>query len=223
MTRYSDSLKACVAIAALFVAACAVSPNGPEQAFDINARFPVTVQPRMMTLRLPYNGQSTLDQNMTGQLTRFAQDYLEHGNGAMAVSAPRRYPMAPNLVADQLLELGLARNQILVGNDDAPDAPDDIKITYIRYVADTPPCGDWSASLTSTVRNTLPPNFGCATQHNMAAMVADPRDLLAPESGGQPDARRRLTVLDKYRRGDSTPATRTPAQSGTVSQVSAGM
>src|SRR5258705_13668063 len=101
----------------------------------------------MMTLRLAYNGQAALDQNATGQLARFAQDYMQHGSGTIAVSASPRYPNAPALVADQLVQLGVARPQILVGNSDALDLNDDVKVTYIRYVAATPPCGDWSTNL----------------------------------------------------------------------------
>jgi pilus assembly protein CpaD len=64
-----------------------------------------------------------------------------------------------------------------------------------------------------------PPNFGCATQHNLAAMVADPRDLVAPRRVDAADAQRRMTVLDKYRKGQTTPAEKTAAQSGTVADV----
>jgi type IV pilus biogenesis protein CpaD/CtpE len=53
----------------------------------------------------------------------------------------------------------------------------------------------------------------------MAAMVADPRDLVAPDTSGQADAQRRLTVLEKYRAGTPTPAERTQAQTGVVSAV----
>src|SRR5258705_10399138 len=163
MTRSSNILKACVAVAAFSLAACAASPNGPEQVFNVNARYPITVEPRMMTLRLPYNGQAALDQNATGQLARFAQDYIQNGSGTIAVSASTRYPNAPALVTDQLLQLGVARTQIMVANSDAPDLNDDVKVTYIRYVAVTPSCGDWSTDLAQTRSNVLPSNFGCAT------------------------------------------------------------
>jgi len=223
MKRSSKIIRACVATAAITVAAaCAVGPNGPQEAFDINQRFPITVQPRMMTLRLPYNGQAALDQNMTGQLARFAEDYREHGSGTIAVTASTRYPGAPNLVADRLIELGVGRNQIMVGNSNAPDLNDDIKVTYIKYVADTAPCGDWSDDLAYTARNSASRNFGCTTQHNIAAMVADPRDLLTPETGGQADAQRRLTVLDKYRKGEPTATVKTDDQKALISNVAGG-
>ena len=218
MTNLPLVLRACVAVAAFSVAACATPAfNGPEQAFDLDVRYPISVQPRMMSLSLLYNGQGALDQNNAGQLARFAEDYVAHGSGSIGVSGPTN--AAANLVVDGLVEIGVARTQIMVGQNTTGAANNDIRVTYIRYVAEAPPCGDWSANLAVTSSNTRPPNFGCSTQHNIAAMVADPRDLVAPDTSGQADAQRRLTVLQKYRAGETTPAARTTEQSGAVSQV----
>jgi pilus assembly protein CpaD len=213
-----------VALAALCLAGCqgANLTNGPNESFDPNARFPASVEPQMMTLRLPYTGGS-LDLNESAQIERFAADYLDHGSGAIAVSAPNRFRDAPNAFAERLVELGVPQERILIGNQDESGANDTVKLTYIRYVASTPRCGDWSTDLAFTLDNKVPSNFGCATQHNVAAAVADPRDLVSPRPTTPDDAQRRLQVLDKYRKGETTVAQKTQAQSGTVSQVSAGM
>jgi pilus assembly protein CpaD len=222
MTHLSKLSRTTVALAALCVAACA-SPatTGPEvSAVDPNVRFPVAVEPRMMTLRLPYDGgPAGIDQNASGQIARFAADYLDHGSGAIAVSAPTRYPDAPGDIAARLAQLGVPQDRILVGNQDESGSPNSVKLTYIRYVAQTPACGDWSTDLTKTGANTVAPNFGCATQHNIAAMVADPRDLVSPQALTPTDAQRRLDVLDKYRKGETTVAQKSPEQSGNVAEV----
>ncbi len=224
MTYLPQILRACVAAVALAAAACSTpAANGPDQVFNPNERFPISVQPRMMTLRLLYNGQPALDENATGQIARFAQDYLSHGSGSIAVTPPNGNPAVGNVVVDELLELGVSRNQFMLGGANAPGPADDIRLTYIRYVAEAPPCGDWSSSLSYTASNTPPPNFGCSTQHNLAAMVSDPRDLLSPDTSGQPDAQRRLTVLDKYRAGEATPAAKTEEQSAIISDAVGGM
>lgn len=67
--------------------------------------------------------------------------------------------------------------------------------------------------------NTMSPNFGCAYQRNLAAMIADPRDLLGPRAESMGDAERRATVLGKYRRGEPTQTTRSQDESGVVSNV----
>ena len=218
MTKLSKILRAC-AMAALPIAAACSSPivNGPDQEFNVNQRYPISVQPRMMSLNLIYNGQSELDQNQSGQLARFAEDYLSHGSGSISVSGPTA--AAAELTVASLLEIGVARTQIMVGGAQGPNPLNDIRVTYIRYVAEAPPCGNWTQNLSYTANNVLPPNFGCATQHNFAAMVADPRDLVSPDTTGQADAQRRLTVLQKYRAGEATPAQTTEKQSGAVSAI----
>jgi pilus assembly protein CpaD len=43
-------------------------------------------------------------------------------------------------------------------------------------------------------------------QHNIAAMVADPRDLLGPGGMGPVDTARRAAVMDHYEKGEITQA-----------------
>jgi pilus assembly protein CpaD len=225
MTHLSKLLRASAALAALCLAACS-NPvaNGADMAFDINTRFPVTVQPQMMTLRVSYDGGSAnFNQNTSDEIARFAEDYLDHGSGAIAVSAPTRLRDAPDDVADRLVELGVPRDRILLGNQDEPGNPDSVKLTYIRYTARAPACGDFSTNQSNTASNSASPNFGCATQHNIAAQVADPRDLISPRTLTPDDAQRRLDVLTKYRKGEPTVAVKTQQQSGAVSAVAGGM
>ena len=69
------------------------------------------------------------------------------------------------------------------------------------------------------------PNFGCSVQHNIAAMVADPRDLLGPRAHGcRPMRRAAPTVMDHYEKGEVTQADKHTAdkateQSGAASDV----
>ena len=67
--------------------------------------------------------------------------------------------------------------------------------------------------------NRLAPNHGCATQNNLAAMVADPADLVGPKTMTPADAGRRNTVLEKYRAGEATATQRSEQDSGAVSEV----
>jgi pilus assembly protein CpaD len=118
--------------------------------------------------------------------------------------------------------MGVPRNRIMTGGDDPLSTADEVKVTYIRYQAQTQACGDWSVNLADTAENKPSPNLGCATQHNLAAMIADPRDLVTPKPLEPDDAQRRLTVLDKYRKGETTVAAKTEEQSGAVTSVGGG-
>ncbi|MEI9929673.1 MAG: CpaD family pilus assembly lipoprotein [Rhizomicrobium sp.] len=59
---------------------------------------------------------------------------------------------------------------------------------------------DWG----DTADNQPPPTFGCAVQKNIAAMVADPRDLVQQRAMGPSDAARRTTVMGHYEKGEIT-------------------
>jgi pilus assembly protein CpaD len=63
------------------------------------------------------------------------------------------------------------------------------------------------------------PNFGCANQHNLAAMIADPRDLIQPREMGDGNAARRTAVIGHYERGEVTSATKTQDQTSAITDV----
>ncbi len=72
---------------------------------------------------------------------------------------------------------------------------------------------DWPSDWGDTWDNTPAPNFGCAVQKNMAAMLADPRDMVEPRPMDAPDAARRATVMGHYDKGEVTQLTSTPVTS----------
>jgi len=218
MKQGKHLFRVCAGLMSILVAACAHPVNGPEDGQPYDERFPIAVEPQMQTLRVGFDAAG-LDADSEAYLQQFARDYLRNGSGSLRVSAPRRLPQAANLVADRLVDFGIPRNRIMTGLDDVPNAADEVKITYIGYQAHVEPCGDWSANLGYTSANKASPNLGCATQHNLAAMVADPRDLATPKPFAPGDAQRGLTVLDKYRKGEPTPANKTAEQSGAVSKA----
>ena len=65
-----------------------------------------------------------------------------------------------------------------------------IRLSYLRYVAEAPECGQWPTNLAEDYRNLPYPNLGCAQQHNLAAQIANPADLLGPahHGAGRPGA-----------------------------------
>ena len=218
MKQVRHIFRGCIGLMSVLVAGCAYPVNGPEQAVPYDQRFPIMVEPQIQTLRVGVDAGGLDPASMT-DLQRFAQGYLRNGSGSVRVSTIRRLPQAANVVADRLVDLGIPRNRIITGIDDVPNAADEVKVTYIGYQARTEPCGDWSSNLGYTSTNEPSPNFGCATQHNLAVMVADPRDLATPKPLGPDDVQRRLTILDKYRKGETTIADKKDEQSGAVSKA----
>jgi pilus assembly protein CpaD len=94
-----------------------------------------------------------------------------------------------------------------------------VDVSYITYTARAETCGDWSENLAFTADNLTPKNFGCSVQHNIAAMAANPRDLLGPGAMGPVDTNRRAIVMDHYEKGEVTQANKDADQKSVVSNV----
>ena len=76
--------------------------------------------------------------------------------------------------------------------------------------AAVPTCGTSWTNLGRTGANAGYANFGCAVNANLAAQIADPRDIVSPRAVQPGSAARRAVVFDKYRLGEPTAATREP-------------
>ncbi len=92
----------------------------------------------------------------------------------------------------------------------AADVSAPVRVSYTAMSAQTNKCGRWPEDIADTSDNKHYANFGCSYQNNLAAQVANPADLLGPRKMTEPDAERRSTVIDDYRRGPtwSDPPTR---------------
>ena len=157
----------------------------------------------------------------SAKLDAFVGEYIARGNGAISVSVPAGPGAATSIhyFGERLADMGVARANILVGTHETPGKDGRVEIGYVGYVAHTDPCGDWSEDAGDTSSNLPMPDFGCSVQHNIAAMVADPRDLVSERPIGTVDATRRATVMGKYEKGDVTAATKATDQSGAVADV----
>lgn len=218
MNLFSRSTQGLAVCAALLLSACMAdvpAAQGPEDALSPAQRFPITVQAQMATYPLVLNNtRNDLDPRGEAMLEEAVSDYLANGSGSIAVSAGNATPR----ISDRLTALGVPANRIAAVAGGGGNAT----LTFVRYHADPPVCGDWSANLGVTYNNRPSPNFGCATQHNLAVMVADPHDLVAPKAMEPGDTQRSLTVLDRYRQGETTVAAKTTEQTGAVSAVQNG-
>jgi pilus assembly protein CpaD len=65
----------------------------------------------------------------------------------------------------------------------AAPAPDAVRVIVSRMRADVPRCPDWSRPAEANFDQHTSSNFGCAVNRNLAAMVADPADLVRGRQG----------------------------------------
>jgi len=96
---------------------------------------------------------------------------------------------------------------------------DIVTVNIVNYRARTYACGQTWENLAAT-RNNMPyQNFGCAVSSNLAAQIADPRDLQTPRAATTVDMGRRSVVLDKYRKGEVTSSAKDDNAKGTISDA----
>lgn len=94
-----------------------------------------------------------------------------------------------------------------------PNQPADVvTVNMIYYRARTYDCNQSWENLAATASNASYNNFGCAIASNLAAQVADPRDLSQSAPATSTDVARKSTILQKYRNGEIT-ATQSDSQS----------
>lgn len=206
--------------AVLAAGSCTVPFTKDADNFDDPAvNHPLLVEPTYQLVKLSYAG-GNLDPADASKLDNFISDYRLHGNGKIAISVPDGPGMEQiaTSLATQINEMGVSRDRILVASREAGgDAK--VELNYISYQARTAACGDWSENLAFTADNRTAANFGCATQHNIAAMVSDPRDLLGPRPMDGGNAARRRTVIGNYESGKATAAEKSADQKSTISDV----
>jgi len=106
---------------------------------------------------------------------------LRYGD-RIAIENPGQNPAVTNAIRE------LAGRYGLMISDTAPVTPGYVqpgqaRVVITRTRASVPGCPDWSAKSDMNYTNGTSPNFGCAVNSNIAAMVADPQDLLEGKKG----------------------------------------
>jgi len=213
-----------VSLLALLLAGCKTidEPGAHVAGFtliDPSQRHPIMVsqQPATTTVRVA-RGSQGLTPAQRAEVAHFLERYRasDAGNSKLVIAVPGGSPnetAAVRAVGDirrLISSYGFSDSNVAIEPyHDRYDSNAPIRLSYLRYVAEPPQCGLWPSNLADDRRNLPYPNFGCAQQHNLAAQVANPADLLGPRSTEPADAERRAVVFDKYRRGQSTGAERT--------------
>ena len=87
----------------------------------------------------------------------------------------------------------------------APLAPGMARVVVSRTAARVPGCPDFSRTGSDEFEGSATSNFGCASQANLAAMVADPLDLVRGQPGTETfDSKLSSRAIDTYRKATPT-------------------
>ena len=139
---------------------------------------------------------------------------LRYGD-RIAIDNPGQNPAVVNAVRD------LAGRYGLVISDTAPVTsgfiqPGQARVVITRSSASVPGCPDWSAKSDMNYNNALSPGFGCGINSNLAAMVADPQDLLEGKQGSSE------TIIATSNKAISTYRDTAPTGAGGLQEAGTG-
>ena len=76
-------------------------------------------------------------------------------------------------------------------------------LTVVNGKAVRKPCGKWPANLANTSKNERFTNHGCAVRANMAAMIANPDDIIEPHPIALAPAPSRVQAVARINNGQT--------------------
>ena len=81
-----------------------------------------------------------------------------------------------------------------------------LRVIVTRASASVPGCPNWDSKFAINVANATSSNYGCATNSNLAVMVADPNDLIKGARNDRTDPSAATRAIRTYREKPQTGA-----------------
>ncbi len=153
----------------------------------------------------------------------FFRTYKDRGHGPVQMVLPEgteNQQYAVSAVAEaRAIAYNAGVSYEMISGGARYDGRPSIVMSFVTYRAIKPDCPDFTqidASYTGS--NEAMPNLGCALRTNIAAMIADPADLLGQRPLDPTDTLRRQSVIENYRAGEPTAASRNEGESGIITE-----
>jgi pilus assembly protein CpaD len=161
------------------------------------------------------------------KVRNFLSKYKDVGHGPLVISMPKS-AQAPQLAVGAVSEIrefaweaGVDYHQMLGAAYDASGkSMTPIVMAFKTYEAIAPDCPSMAEfDIANAVSNTELPTFGCAVRANMAAMIAEPADLLGTRPLEDGSFARQQIQLDLWLQGQPTPSQRGDGETATISNA----
>jgi pilus assembly protein CpaD len=107
-------------------------------------------------------------------------------------------PAVTNDVAKALADRGVAIADVVPATTGAI-APGTVRVIVMRSRASVPSCPDWSSTHENNYNAGNHSNHGCASNSNLAAMVADPEDLVRGRESKKLDSNSGKAAVNTYK------------------------
>jgi pilus assembly protein CpaD len=200
---------------------------------DYRQRHPIAIQEGARTVEVFVGKRrGSLNPTQRAEISGLARVWGAEATGGLVIDLPTGTPNAraasevEREIRTVLVSAGVPPRAIATRRYQPADSAQlaTVKLHYPKMVAQAGPCGLWPEDL-GLVHDSRPTinrpywNLGCANQRNLAAMVAEPADLVQPRSDGPIYTPRRTTVMERYRSGTSPATTYPDAGRGAVAEV----
>jgi pilus assembly protein CpaD len=175
--------------------------------YDHHKRHPIMIseEPEVLNIPVGMNGPA-VSPEIERAIRDYVDEYRENGTGVITIQVPTASANENAAAATgraahyALVNAGVPHSLIQVApyyvGDHAKTAT--LRLSYLRVKAVTPRCGVWAERHPNRLDNAQYHNFGCASQQNLAAMVANPADFVRPRPVAPANGQRRAAVIRTY-------------------------
>jgi len=206
--------------AGLAVSGCASVSGAVDAPMTPLSRYSLQVEPGLDRIALAVHDQG-LSSNQHAALRGLAARYDASGAGHVRIESPSGDdPVAVEqayAVRSFLQAAGVPEDRIQMAAYAAPDPRAPVLAGFETIRASVPDCVAETRNMGARFSNQSSGGFGCAITANMAAQIADPRDILGARPMTPADSGRAAVVFDNYRRGEISSTPQEPLVNGRIS------
>ncbi len=208
--------------AASTLAACTSTGDSSGPLLTPLSRYSLRVEPGLDRIALAVHDDG-LSANQQAAINDLVSRYMATGVGAVRIEAPAgEDPAALRqtwAVRSALQSAGLPADRIVVASYAAPDPRAPVLTGFETVRAVIPNCAAEPRSTDNRFSNEASLGLGCAINANIAAQIADPRDIVGHRPTSPADSGRAAVVFDNYRKGEVTSAPQEPLVEGRIARA----
>jgi len=208
--------------AAAVLGGCASTGSSEAPPLTPLSRYSLRVEPGLDRIALAVH-EDGLSANQQAAVDDLARRYMASGVGSVRIEGPAgEDPAAARqtwAVRSALQSAGLPAERIVVASYAAPDPKAPILAGFETVRAVVPNCAAEPRDMGGRFSNASSVGLGCAVNANLAAQIADPRDIVGHRQISPPDSGRAAVVFDNYRKGEVTSAAQEPLVEGRIAQA----
>lgn len=202
--------------------ACVSTGPSDRQPLTPLSRYALQVEPGLDRIALAVH-EDGLSSRQHAALDDLAGRYFATGVGAVRIEGPSGGDPAASrqtwAIRSALESAGLPADRIVVASYAAPDPRAPVLAGFETVRAVIPNCAAEPRSMEGRFSNNSSIGLGCAINANLAAQIADPRDIVGHRPISPADSGRAAVVFDNYRRGQVTSAPQEPLVQGRIAQA----